>query len=303
MLASSMNIERIGIVGLGEVGRILAEDLLVNSDAHVRVWDYQFDNPNSAAAHNLEDLAPNSRISTACDAATAAQGCQLVLCAVTADQALNAADSILPYLPEGSWFVDLNSVSPGTKQAVSDLIECGGGRFVEASVMSPIMPLRSASPILLCGPHATGLECVGQKLGFSDMKVVSEALGVASATKMCRSVIVKGMEALVTESLLTAYHYGVEDAVLESLDNLFPRPDWPQHARYLISRSLQHGARRADEMREVAKTVREAGLNPWMSEGSVERQAWAPQFDSALNEASLDGMLDAIRTQFSNNLN
>jgi 3-hydroxyisobutyrate dehydrogenase-like beta-hydroxyacid dehydrogenase len=135
------------------------------------------------------------------------------------------------------------------------------------------------------------------------MKVVSEALGVASATKMCRSVIIKGMEALVAESLLAARHYGVEDAVLESLDNLFPRPDWPEHARYLISRSLMHGTRRADEMREAAKTVREAGLIPWMSEGSVERHAWAPQFDSALNEESLEGILDAIHTQFSNNLN
>lgn len=296
-----MIIERVGIIGLGEVGRILAEDLLENSATHVRVWDYHFDNPDSIAARNLQALASSPGLSAADDATTAAKGCQLLLCAVTADQALSAAESVSSAMLENTWFVDLNSVSPGTKQAVSDLIESAGGRFVEASLMSPIMPLRLASPILLCGPHATGFEGVGQKLGFNDMKVVSEDLGVASATKMCRSVIVKGMEALVTESLLTARHYGVEDAVLESLHDLFPRPDWPQHARYLISRSVLHGTRRADEMREVAKTVGEAGFNPWMSEASVERQAWAPQFDSALNEDSLYGMLDAISSQFSNN--
>lgn len=303
MVASSMNIERIGIVGLGEVGRILVEDLLVNSDVHMRVWDYQFDNSNSAAAHNLEDLASSSRISAACDAATAAQGCQLVLSAVTADQAVNAVDSILPHLLEGSWYVDLNSVSPSAKQRISDVVEEAGGRFVEASMMSPVMPLRTASPILLCGPHAVGLESLGRQLGFSDMKVVSEVLGVASATKMCRSVIVKGIEALVTESLLAARYYDVEDSVLESLDNLFPRPDWPEHARYLMSRSLLHGTRRAAEMREVVKTVQEAGLQPWMSEGSVKRQGWAPQFSSALEEESLGEMLDAIRAQFESNVN
>ena len=292
-----MRIECIGIIGLGEVGRILAEDLLALPGMRVRVWDYQFDKPGSAAACNLEDLVANRRLSAADSAATAAEGCQLLVSAVTADQAINAAESIVPALARDTFYVDLNSVSPGTKRATSDLIENSGGRFVEASVMSPILPLRSASPVLLSGRHAAELEPLGRQLGFTDMRVVSEDLGVASATKMCRSVIVKGIEALVTESLLSARHYGVEDTVLASLDNLFPGPDWPQQARYLISRTLQHGERRAAEMREVAKTVEEAGYSPWMSEGCVQRQAWAPQFKSALSEESLDGMLDAIRTQ------
>ena len=292
-----MTLERVGIIGLGEVGRILAEDLLEQQDLLLRVWDYQFDNPGSAATCNLQALESSPALWAADDAANASEGCQLILSAVTADQALSAAEAILPGLEKGALFVDLNSVSPGTKRDISRVIEHTGGRFVEASVMSPIMPLRSTSPILLCGPHAEALESVGRKLGFSDMKAVSEELGVASATKMCRSVIVKGLEALVTESLLAARHYGVEDSVLVSLDNLFPRPDWPEHARYLISRSLAHGTRRAAEMLEAARTVQEAGYQPWMSEGSVKRQTWAPQFNAALGEESLAGMLDAIRAQ------
>lgn len=298
-----MKIERIGIIGLGEVGRILAEDLLQQSGVHVRVWDYQFDNPGSTAACNLQELASNPALATAEHADTAAAGCQLMLSAVTADQALAAAESVLPGLENDAFFVDLNSVSPGTKQDISTAIEQAGGRFVEASVMSPIMPLRSNAPILLCGPHAASLELASRELGFGDMRAISGVLGEASATKMCRSVIVKGMEALVTESLLAARYYGVEKSVLASLDNLFPRPDWPEHARYLISRSLQHGTRRAAEMREVSKTVQESGFSPWMSEGTVERQAWAAQFDTALGEESLEGVLDAIRTQFTSNEN
>ena len=295
-----MTVKRVGIIGLGEVGRILVEDLLGHSGMQVRVWDYQFDNAGSTAAVNLRDLSSNQLLGAADDAATAAEDCQLLFSAVTADQAMSAAQSILPGLEEGALFVDLNSVSPGTKQGASDLIESAGGRFVEASVMSPILPLRSASPMLLAGPHAAAAKLLGQQLGFSDMKVVSETLGRAAATKMCRSVIIKGMEALVTESLLAARHYGVEDAVLASLDNLFPRPDWPEHARYLISRSLQHGTRRAAEMREAAKTVDEASLCPWMSEASVKRHDWASQFSPALDQESLEGMLGAIRNQLAN---
>mgnify|MGYP001822506126 FL=1 len=290
-------IDCVGIIGLGEVGRILVEDLLEQTTLGVRVWDYQFDNAASVAARNLAELGTDSRVSVASSAAQAAQGCQVMLSAVTADEASSAAESILPGLAPDTLYVDLNSVSPGTKHSVCGLIESAGGCFVEAAVMSPIMPRRSASPVLVCGGHAAGFADLSSQLCFSNVQVASVTPGVAAATKMCRSVIIKGMEALVTESLLSARHYGVEATVLASLENLFPGQDWTAQARYLISRSLQHGARRAAEMREVARTVEEAGYTPWMSEGCVQRQAWAPQFAGALEEESLDAMLDSIRTQ------
>ena len=292
-----MKIDCVGIIGLGEVGRILVEDLLEQTALGVRVWDYQFNNPASRAAHNLAELGADPRVGVASSAAEAAQGCQLILSAVTADEASSAAGSILPGLVQDALYVDLNSVSPGTKHNVCELIENGGGRFVEASVMSPIMPRRSASPILLSGRHAAGFADLSSQLCFSNVQLASDSPGVAAATKMCRSVIIKGMEALVTESLLTARHYGVEATVLASLENLFPGQDWSEQARYLISRSLQHGERRAAEMLEVARTVEEAGYTPWMSEGCAKRQAWAPQFAAALEEETLDAMLDFIRTQ------
>jgi 3-hydroxyisobutyrate dehydrogenase-like beta-hydroxyacid dehydrogenase len=111
---------------------------------------------------------------------------------------------------------------------------------------------------------------------------------------MCRSVIVKGVEALLAESLLAARRYGVEDAVLDSLGALLPVGDWRSLSRYMIGRSLQHGRRRAAEMREVAIAVREVGLDPWMSSACAERQAWAAQHCEAAAQLSLCAMLDAI---------
>jgi 3-hydroxyisobutyrate dehydrogenase-like beta-hydroxyacid dehydrogenase len=289
-----MAIERICLLGLGEVGLALAEDLLGATSLTLSLWDSQFGSAGSKAERHWSILQTSARIVRARDAASAAIGCQLVLSAVTADEAVNAAESILPGLADQCWFVDLNSVSPGTKQRLGELIAGVGGRFVEASVMAPIFPKRIAAPILLAGPHAKAFEALGHELGFIDMRAVSAALGVAAATKMCRSVIIKGLEALVTESLLAARHYGVDAAVLASLTNLLPRDDWPEYAHYLITRSLQHGARRAAEMREVAKTVGEAGLTPWMSAACAERQDWAAQFEALLDENSLGELLDGI---------
>ena len=105
------------------------------------------------------------------------------------------------------------------------------------------------------------------------------------------------MEALLAESLLTARRHGVEDAVLGSLNDLFPVADWPKLARYMISRSLQHGQRRAEEMREAARTVAEAGFEPWMSRGCVERQQWAADHAQALRGETLTEMLDSLLAQ------
>jgi 3-hydroxyisobutyrate dehydrogenase-like beta-hydroxyacid dehydrogenase len=126
--------------------------------------------------------------------------------------------------------------------------------------------------MLLGGAFSSVVLPALQQLGFN-AKLASETLGVASATKMSRSIMVKGMEAMVIESLTTARHYGVEDAVIASLYETFPGIDWEKQAAYFFQRVIEHGRRRSEEMREVAVTVQEAGLTPWIAQASADRQA------------------------------
>ena len=86
--------------------------------------------------------------------------------------------------------------------------------------------------------------------------------------------MIKGLEAMVIESFTTARAYGVEDAVLASLKETFPGIDWEKQGAYFFQRVIEHGRRRSEEVREVAETVREAGLTPWSAQGTAERQAW-----------------------------
>jgi 3-hydroxyisobutyrate dehydrogenase-like beta-hydroxyacid dehydrogenase len=127
--------------------------------------------------------------------------------------------------------------------------------------------------MLLGGAHAEAVRALLAPLGFS-MEVVADRVGVASAIKMCRSVMIKGLEAIVVESFTTARRYGVEEYVLASLRETFPTIDWEKQGSYLFSRVALHGKRRAEEMREVAVTVREAGLAPHMAAATAERQDW-----------------------------
>jgi 3-hydroxyisobutyrate dehydrogenase-like beta-hydroxyacid dehydrogenase len=192
----------------------------------------------------------------------------------------------------------MNSASPGVKAACSRLIDSGGGRYVECAVMTSVPPYGIEVPMLLGGPHAGAAHALLQSLGFAGAEVCDARIGVASAIKMCRSVVIKGMEAIFVESLVTARHYGVEGPVLASLQETFPTIDWEEQASYFFSRVAQHGRRRAEEMREVAVTVREAGLEPHMASGIAERQDWMarlkPQFADVAKGANWREYADRV---------
>lgn len=280
---------RICLVGFGEVGQILAADLAAAGVADIAAYDIKFTDPDSIPSR----AAPNFAVRAERDPLAAAKGAELVISAVTAASDVDAAKAVSPGLERGAVFLDLNSASPGMKRMSAEIVEQAGGRYVEAAVMTPFPPKRIASPMLLGGPHAAEFLNHGVKLGFNG-RAFSAEIGKASATKMCRSVMIKGVEALLTESMLAARRYGVEATVLDSLSDLMPVGDWRKLARYMISRSLEHGVRRAEEMREAARTVEEAGVTPLMSEAIAERQDWAAAHREALDAPGLDAMLDAV---------
>lgn len=282
---------RVALIGLGEVGRVFAEDLRAAGVGEVTAWDIAFVRPDSPASRNAAELG----IAPASSAPAAVAGAGLVISAVTAANCVDAATAAAAGIPAGTWFFDLNSSSPGHKNEAARAVDGTGGRYVEAALMSPIGPRRLASPFLLGGPHAAAFAATATDWGIADVTVVSDTVGRAAATKLCRSVIVKGLESLLTESLLAARAYGVERDVLDSLSNILPPADWDAVAGYFISRSLRHGKRRSEEMVEAAATVAEAGVEPLMSAATVTRQSWAAGFPEALAAGSTVDMIDAVR--------
>jgi 3-hydroxyisobutyrate dehydrogenase-like beta-hydroxyacid dehydrogenase len=266
----------VGLVGYGEVGRILAEDLRAQG-VQVSAYDVKLGGPQ---ADELRDHAGARGVSLVASHAELASWADFIVSAVTASQAVPVAEACAPAVKRGAWFLDFNSASPGAKQRAAALIDGAGGRYVEGAVMTSIPPHRIKVPLLLGGAGAAELAPLLNALGF-DAKVASQKLGVASATKMCRSVMIKGLEAMVIESFTAARHYGVEDAVIASLAETFPGIDWEKQAAYFFQRVIEHGRRRSEEVHEVAETVREAGLEPWSARGTAERQAWVADLADA----------------------
>lgn len=261
---------RLGLIGYGEVGGIFCAGLKTQVDS-VHAWDLKL--ADSALAAPLREHAARDGV-TLCDSSAAlCAASDLVISAVTASNTVAVAREAAAHMQPGTVFLDLNSASPGAKREAAGLVEAAGGRYVEAGVMTSVPPYGIRVPMLLGGSHAEALAEQLRAYGM-DATAVSPELGVASAIKMCRSVMIKGLEALVIESYTTARAYGVEDYVLPTLQETFPSIDWTAQGRYFYSRVVQHGRRRAEEMREVANTVREAGFEPWMAAATAEKQDW-----------------------------
>ncbi|MFC6338292.1 DUF1932 domain-containing protein [Pseudomonas sp. CCM 7891] len=259
----------VALIGFGEAGGIIGQDLAAQG-VRVRVYDRLLDDP--ARRDTLLAKAASAKVEVYESAAEAILGAQLVISAVTAGSAQVVAWELADCLLPGQFFMDINSVAPTTKQASRDALLPSGANYIDAAVMAPVPPQRLQTPILLGGAQALALVQLLEPLGFN-VKVVADRIGIASAIKMCRSVMIKGLEALTTECLSTARQYGAEELVLASLHKSFPEMGWnARQPHYLISRVAEHGRRRAEEMEEVAKTAADVGITPNMSQAIVATQ-------------------------------
>lgn len=262
----------VALIGFGEAGSAFFGGW---RDAGVTLPVTAFDIKTDAADAAVRDAKraqyDAAGVTGADSPAAAVKDATLVVSLVTADQARAAACSAAPHLAKGALFFDGNSCAPGTKRESARIIEAAGGRYVDLAVMAPVYPKRHKTPLLVSGPHADAALAALAALDM-EAKEAPGAVGTASSIKMIRSVMMKGLEALFLECVLAGRKAGVDEVVLDSLEVTYPGFDFKRRAAYMQERVMTHGIRRAAEMREVARTVDELGLDGGMARATVEWQ-------------------------------
>src|SRR5581483_6391158 len=266
------NANTIGFVGFGEAAFHITKGLRAEGLPEFVAYDLHLHTPGRgekirgrAAETQTRLVESNSELASAAD---------WIVSAVTSDQAAKAAEQTAPHLAARHLYADVNSVSPAVKQAVARTIEASGARFVEIAMMAPVPPYGHRVPILAGGPAAPEFAARMRPHGMR-IEIASGEVGTAAATKMFRSIMVKGMEALITECVLGAGRYGAEQGVFASLAESYPGIDWKAMADYMIGRVVEHGERRAREMEEVAETLASLGIEPIMAEATARRMDWS----------------------------
>lgn len=291
MPEDAVNAQRVAFVGFGEAAQAFLRGFGFSGSTRAAAYDIKSRGPDTAG--EMAERYRAAGIPGSGDPADALAGAEVVFCLVTADQARNAAEEAAPHLRAGSFWFDGNSCAPGTKRAAAEAVAAAGGRYVDMAIMSPVHPKLHRAPVLLAGPDAgAGAERLSA-LGMVP-KVAGPRIGEASAIKMLRSVMVKGLEALTAECVLAARRAGVEDAVLGSLLASDPGIDWPVRTAYNLERMMVHGARRAAEMAEVAATLRELGLPDRMAAATVAWQAELAALDLPAGPDDLADRVDRI---------
>lgn len=261
----------IGFVGFGEAGYHLARGLAIPG-----MVAYDIHSETQGRGEKIRARAVETGVRLLASAAELAEAAETILCVVTAAEAVAAAGQNSPYLGPRHIFADMNSVSPALKQQIGAMITTSGARFVEIAILAPVGPYDQKVPMLSGGPHAADFAALLAPYG-TNIEVGAITIGSAAATKMCRSIVVKGMEALLTECVLGAAKYGAAERVFASLGETFPGLDWKEMASYMVGRVVVHGERRAHEMQEVARTLRSIGVEPIMAEAAARRMAWSAE--------------------------
>ncbi len=205
---------RIALIGFGEAASAFVEGWRKALSLETHAFDIKTANPSEAVrAAKWEDYR-RCGVSGADTPAGALAGAGIVFSLVTADQALAAATSAAPHLEPGALFFDCNSCSPGTKRRAAEAVMQAGGRYIDTAVMAPVHPKLHKTPLLLSGPDAEEALAVTRALDMA-ANAVPGGVGAASSNKMIRSVMMKGLEALVLECVLAGRKAGVDEAVLE----------------------------------------------------------------------------------------
>lgn len=247
----------VALRGFGEAGSAFASGWNRSSIASVSAFDEKVNLPDERSA--LEARFRQHRVTGCEDEASAFRDADLIFSLVYADRALEAATATARHLKAGALYLDGNSCSPQTKARAAESVTAAGGHYVDMAIMAPVLPRREKTPVLLSGPLADKACDLLRNLGMQ-ARVVGTRVGAASAIKLTRSIMIKGMEALFAECFLTARLNGVEDEVLASLEESDPDIQWRKRRDYCMERMTVHGRRRAAEMREAASMVAELGL-------------------------------------------
>lgn len=273
----------LGFIGFGEAAFHIAKGLAGAGLGGIRAFDVMAD--DAKVGPLVRERATGAGVTLEPSLAALAGACDIILCATSAKYALAIAKDAAPLLRPGTVYADLNSASPGVKKAIGEAVAASGALFADVAVMELVPPHGHRVPLAVSG---TGGAAFTERLLPFGMKIsyINEKAGSSSALKMLRSIFMKGLTALLLETLTAGRKAGVDREIMESISGTVNSRPLADTATMLITRTAIAAERRVSEMGEVLDTLAEMGLD-----GSA----------SAATKAKLQALADLdLRSVFGN---
>ncbi len=237
--------------GAGDGRRLLAVDIALG---------------DSRRGEAMAALARQLDVEISRDYTAALGGAGLVISVVTGDDAIDAASAAKPWLAPGTFYLDCNSITGRQTRDVAAVFEEPGVGFVDVAVMGTFDALGMRAPMLLSGPDAKPMAEWMNHSGFA-ARLLSSRVGDASAVKILRTVVTKGIEALAVECLVAAHRQGLVAEVLDNLGDIDAQ-GFAGFLETLTVTHLVHAKRRLEEVERAAANLRQTGIEPLMTEAT-----------------------------------
>lgn len=259
---------RVGIIGYGEAGQAVAQGLRSDRKISMSVFDIRFNNEESSQL--LKAKADEFALVVEKDIGSLVEKNDIILSIVTGGVALKVVEQSLPFIKKGKLYVDMNSVSPGKKTYMGELIEGRGGSFIEVAILGTIASYGFKSPMLVCGKEADHFVEFLTPMGFN-AEFLSKEIGKASSIKMLRSIFAKGVETLLIEMLLGAARSEIVEQLMDAITEHMDNTSFRDIANAWITTHVIHNRRRAEEMEYVIETLEELKVKPIMATAARDR--------------------------------
>ena len=202
---------KVGVVGLGDMGRGMAERLLA-AGHEVHGWNRTRAKADQLAARGLI-VEPSPR--------AVAQACEITITMVTDNVALRAVcegdgddDGILAGLGAGKIFVEMSTAAPALVRELGERVAATGARLLDAPVSGSILTLREGKLLIMVGGERAAFERAEPVLLAIGPRVkhVGE-IGQAKALKIGVNLSLAVQMLAFSEGILLAEKMGVERRV------------------------------------------------------------------------------------------
>jgi len=179
-----------------------------------------------------------------------------------------AAEGVAPHLADGQFYIDFSSASPAQKRAAAEIVGARGVTYVDAGIVGSVPTSGHRVPVITSGAKASIFRDRFTPLGM-DITLVGDAVGMAAGTKLIRSILTKGLEALYVEALVVAERSGVTAEVMDSFCAFLDARSARDTAAILLKSHVVHAARRADEVALARELVLDSGVLPFMTDATI----------------------------------
>jgi 3-hydroxyisobutyrate dehydrogenase-like beta-hydroxyacid dehydrogenase len=195
-----------------------------------------------------------------------AAGAEAVLSLTFAATAQRIAQSIAPALEPGQLFADLNTMAPGLKREVAEVVAVVGAVFADVALIAPVPGRGIRTPALASGPGAERFAEIFAPLGMPVTPVGAE-VGEAAARKLAQSIFTKGLAAAIGEALAAGERLGCEEWLYGEIERTLTGAD-AILLRRLVEGSRRHAGRRVQEMAAAVEMLEQLGVEPRVAAAS-----------------------------------